>query len=197
MIFFIIIAEYDSVKQSSYAITFEPLDKAVRGSYTMYIVESSTIYIGGEAMDLDSTILRHIGALSRSIHSINDIRFKSFHLQRSQFIFVTRICENPGLNQMALTHMLKVDKATTTKAVQKLIAEGYVIKERDSEDRRAWLLYPTKQARQVYPHIIAAENKDIATCFSGFTAEEQALICRLIGKMNANVEEEWKQYKNY
>ena len=111
---------------------------------------------------LDSNVLRDIGALSRSIHSINDIRFKQYHLQRSQFIFLTRICEHPGLTQIALTSLLKVDKATTAKAVQKLIAEGYVVKTRDEKDKRAWNLFPTSAANAVYEPIVAEENRNIA-----------------------------------
>lgn len=148
-------------------------------------------------MALDDEILRQIGALSRSIHSINDIYFKPFDLQRSQFIFVTRICENPGLHLIDLTNMLKVDKATTTKAVQKLIASGFIERQRDEGDRRAWQLFPTAKAAQLYEKIIAEENRNIAICFSDFTAEERAEVCRLVGKMSDNILKEWKKYKNY
>ena len=59
--------------------------------------------------------------LARSIQSISDVKFKEFNLQRGQFIFLTRVCENPGFNQIDLSNLLKVDKTTTTKAIQKLI----------------------------------------------------------------------------
>ncbi|MGE1065199.1 MarR family winged helix-turn-helix transcriptional regulator [Megasphaera paucivorans] len=146
---------------------------------------------------LDDTILRNIGALSRSIHSINDIYFKKYHLQRSQFIFLTRICENPGINQISLSNMLKVDKATTTKAVQKLMAEGYVTKERNAFDKREWNLYPSEKARQVYIPIIAEENRDIAICFSGFNDVERQTACTLLERMTNNIGQEWKKYKSY
>ncbi|WP_407928500.1 hypothetical protein [Clostridium guangxiense] len=66
-------------------------------------------------------ILRKIGTLSRCIHSISDIKFKGINLQKGQFTFLTRICENQGVNQIGLSKLLKVDKTTTTKAIQKII----------------------------------------------------------------------------
>ncbi len=85
---------------------------------------------------LNDVILREIGTLSRCINYTNNLKFKKIDLQAGQFIFLTRICENQSINQTHLTALLKVDKATTAKAVQKLIQAGYVRRARDQSDRR-------------------------------------------------------------
>ena len=69
---------------------------------------------------LHNDLLRDIGTLARTIHYLHDLHFKELALQRGQFIFLTRICENTGINQNDLSLLLKVDKSTTAKAVQKL-----------------------------------------------------------------------------
>lgn len=147
--------------------------------------------------NLNSYILREAGTLARSIQSISDIKFKEISLQRGQFIFLTRVCENPGINQIDLSNLLKVDKATTTKAIQKLIAEGYIAKERDKKDKRMWRLLPTAKAQSVYPIIIDEENRNIAVCFSGFAENEKQIVFNLVKKMRENIEEEWKKFKNF
>lgn len=144
---------------------------------------------------LISPILREIGALSRSIHSINDVRLRSLHLQRGQFIFLTRICENPGISPAALAAMLKVDKTTTTKAAQKLIKEGYVGKERATDDHRSWRLFPTERALSAYDQVIDEENRCIATCFNTLSKKDQACVYRLTLRMRENIEQEWNQLK--
>ena len=73
---------------------------------------------------LHNDLLRDIGTLARTIHYLHDLHFKELALQRGQFIFLTRICENTGINQNDLSLLLKVDKSTTAKAVQKLTAAG-------------------------------------------------------------------------
>ena len=69
---------------------------------------------------LQSPMLRYMGTITRCLHSMMDMTFKTYQFQRGQFVFFTRICEQPGINLAALTYACKVDKGTTTKAVRKL-----------------------------------------------------------------------------
>lgn len=145
---------------------------------------------------LQSEILREIGALSRSVQSINDIRLRQLHLQKGQFIFLTRICENPGISLVALSDLLKVDKTTTTKATQKLIKEGYALKERAEGDQRVWRLFPTEQARSAYTQVIDEENRCIQACFQNLSKKEQDSVYQLTLRMRKNIEQDWRQNKN-
>jgi len=108
-------------------------------------------------------------------------------------VFLTRVCENPGFNQIDLSNLLKVDKTTTTKAVQKLIDEGYITRERDHVDKRMWRLFPTSKALSVFPVINDEENRKIDICFDGFTKQEQQLVYGLIKRMSENIEADWKK----
>lgn len=148
-------------------------------------------------MKLNSYILREIGALARCVQSINDIKLKEVNLQKGQMIFVTRVCENPGVNHIDLSNILKVDKTTTTKAVQKLIEAGYIDKVRDKDDKRMWRIYPKQKALDVYPMLVKVENKNIDSCFINFNEEEKEIVYELIKKMRENIEDDWKEIKNF
>ena len=145
--------------------------------------------------ELDSKILREIGTLSRSIHSICDIKFKELKLQKGQFIYLTRICENPGINFIDLTMLLKIDKTSTTKAIQKLETEGYIDRKKDINDKRVIRLYPTEKGLKSYDDIINEENKNIAICLKDFSEDEKDIVTELIIKMSKNIESEWKSSK--
>ena len=145
--------------------------------------------------ELKSRILREVGTVARCIQSISDIKYREINLQRGQFIFLTRVCEHPGINLIELSHVLKVDKTTTTKAIQKLLEENYVARRRSSADKRMWHLYPTQKAAEVYPYIIEEENRRLDTCLSGFSQQEKELAYNLITRMGENIEQEWKALK--
>lgn len=145
---------------------------------------------------LNNYILREVGMLSRCIHSISDIKFKELNLQKGQFIFLTRVCENPGINQIDLSNLLKADKTTTTKVIQKLIEADYISKKRDNIDKRMWRLYPEKKGLETYEFIIQEENRNIRVCFNDFTEEEKELVYKLVKKMRENIEDDWKEIKN-
>ncbi|WP_231881943.1 MarR family winged helix-turn-helix transcriptional regulator [Anaerosporomusa subterranea] len=144
---------------------------------------------------LQNEILREVGAVARSIHSISDIKFRKLNLQKGQFIFLTRICENPGINLIDLSNMLRVDKTTTTKTIQKLVEEGYVLRERSLADKRMWHLFPSDTALKTYRFVIDEENRCIEVCFSNFSSDERAEAYRLLKKMRENIEAEWKIVK--
>lgn len=144
---------------------------------------------------LNHTILREIGKLSRSINSINDIRFKTLNLQKGQYIYLTRICENPGINLSELTMRLRVDKTSTTKAIQKLENEGYIVREKDEADSRKVLIFPTPKGIEVYNAVIEDENESVAICLKDFSKEEEDMLQTLIQKMNDNYLEVWLQGK--
>lgn len=145
---------------------------------------------------LTNDILREIGSLSRAIHSISDIKYKQLKLQKGQFTFLTRICENPGINFIDLSNMLKVDKTTTTKAVQKLIKVGYVDKIQDETDKRGYNLFPTQKSIEVYDLIIKEENRNIEVCLDKFTESEKMVINQLVKRMSKNIETDWKNKKS-
>lgn len=125
------------------------------------------------------------------------MKYAELSLNKNQYIFLTRITENQGISFKDLTIMLKVDKATTTTAVQKLIKNGYVIKKRDEQDGRIFRLYPTERSINIYEHIINEENRAIDICFDGFTKKEKEKLHGLIGRMNKNIEVDWFNIKNY
>ena len=139
---------------------------------------------------------RHIGTTEPVHHSIMDEKFKAYGFQRGQFIFFTRICETPGLTLTDLTLQCAVDKATTTKAVDKLAAAGYVEKRRDIRDGRAWNVYPAEKGLAIYDEFIA-EEKPAGRGLSGRTpgAEDKAAALRLAAVMSRNAADEWSRMK--
>ena len=65
-------------------------------------------------------ILRDIGVIARALDSISNIEFKEIDLTKGQFIYLTRICENPGIIQEKLAEMLKIDRTTASRAIKNL-----------------------------------------------------------------------------
>lgn len=139
--------------------------------------------------ELKYTVLREIGAIARSIQSLCDMRYKSWGLQKGQFIFLTRICEYPGINQNQLTELVRVDKTTTAKAVQKLEALDYIARETDQADGRARLLTPSPRAMAIYKLLIEDENQNLERCLAGFTPDEIRTASELLSRMRDNLDQ--------
>ena len=77
-------------------------------------------------------ILREIGMIARALDSIANIEFKEYDLTRGQYLYLIRICENPGIIQEKLAEMIKVDRTTASRAIKKLEANGFIEKRADA-----------------------------------------------------------------
>ena len=142
-------------------------------------------------IQLKNNLLRDIDTIARESHSIYEAKFKNHNLQRGQFIFLTRICETPGISLKELSFQLKMDKTTTTKAIQKLMLAGYLEKDIDEEDRRISHLSPTVKALQIYDDIISEKNRIIEICLKGINCEDYELLENFVRIILENITTEW------
>ena len=53
---------------------------------------------------------------------------------------------------------LSYEKSVVAKAIAKLIAAGYITREQNATDKRAFNLFPTEKAWDVYPTLIQQGN---------------------------------------
>lgn len=136
-------------------------------------------------------ILREIGMIARALDSISNIEFKEIDLTKGQYLYVVRICENPGIIQAKLLEMIKVDKSTATRALQKLEANGFVEKKEDPHNRKNKKLFPTEKANAVYPMIKKENTHSDQVALNGLSKEEAATAFDLLQRIRKNVEIDW------
>lgn len=116
---------------------------------------------------------KSISFLYRFIQIYTDKRLKSFNIGGGQFPFLMTLYAGDGISQEEITRGVVVDKGTTAKAIKKLVKEGYIRKEEDPDDKRAYKVYLTEKALQIKPILkeISAHVTDILS--SGCTEEEK------------------------
>ena len=135
--------------------------------------------------------LRTIGVIAKILDSIANIEFKQYQLTRGQYMYLTRICEHPGLTQTELIDLLKVDRATATRAVQRLEEHGFVRREVDQQDRKLKHIWPTDHAQTVYPRIKAENDFSTQVALAGFSDAEAQQLSELLARMQRNLDGSW------
>jgi DNA-binding MarR family transcriptional regulator len=109
-----------------------------------------------------------------------------YNIGSGQYIYLLALYRNDGINQEELSAYLKIDKATTAKALKKLIEAGYIHRVKDSGDKRAYKVFLTAKATAVIPVIQEAVKSWENGIGSGLTEEERQLIEELLHKMALN-----------
>ena len=140
-------------------------------------------------------ILREIGMIARALDSISNIEFKEFDLTKGQYLYLIRICENPGIIQEQLIDLIKVDRSTATRAIQKLEANGFIEKKDDLKNKKIKKLFPTDKGNAVYPFIKRENDYSNLVALEGFSGQEQETAVELLQRIRKNVEKDWEFVK--
>lgn len=136
-------------------------------------------------------ILREIGMIARALDSISNIEFKEFDLTKGQYLYLIRICENPGIIQEKVAEMIKVDRTTAARAIKKLEIQGFIEKKDDDQNKKIKRLHPTKKGSELYPFLKREGDHSNEVALSGFSEEEVEVLFDLLQRVRKNVEVDW------
>ena len=112
----------------------------------MLYVKLNTQPYGGTMSSTNETFLKYISIIQRNYTRYMDYELEKKQIGYGQQFFLPCIYEYDGITMYDLAKIGRFDKGTVTKAVQKLIEEGYVISETDENDRRVKHLHITPKS---------------------------------------------------
>jgi DNA-binding MarR family transcriptional regulator len=140
-------------------------------------------------------ILREIGMIARCFETISNVEFKEFELAKGQYLYLVRICENPGIISNKVSEMLKVDRTTTARAINKLEKSGFIEIRKDDVNKRILRIYPTEKGRTTYEFLKEEECYSDFISLQGFSEEEKDILSKLIVRMRENIQCDWEVIK--
>ena len=126
------------------------------------------------------TILRYISLLQRNTRRYFDLMLEQDQIGSGQQFFLLRSFENDGISMQDLARLGSFDKGTVTRAVQKLVIEGYVRTEADPQDKRVRHIYLTERARPLIDHVYQIRDYWTEALTRGLREEEKQ---RLLGAL--------------
>lgn len=86
-------------------------------------------------------------------------KLKKLGISSGQFMYIVCICENVGQTQDELSQRLIIDKSTVARVLLQLETNGYITKTINSNDRRAFNIFPTDKAIAIYPKILNIKDE--------------------------------------
>lgn len=141
------------------------------------------------------SVLREIGIIARALDSIANIEFRDIELARSQYLYLVRIAENPGIIQEELSELLKVDRSTVARSVKKLEAKGLVqqMSAKDNRKNKKWFV--TEKGAALYPFILAENDYSEKTSLQGFSQAEIQALEKMLIRVRENITGDWEAVK--
>lgn len=140
-------------------------------------------------------ILREIGVIARALDFISNIEFKEYYLTKGQYLYLVRICEEPGIIQEKLAEMIKLDRTTAARAIKKLELHGFIEKKDDPVNKKIKELFPTEKGESVYPMIKREHDYSNQVALDRFYKEEAEQIYEYLLRVRKNIEKDWEGVK--
>ncbi|MEJ8553487.1 MarR family winged helix-turn-helix transcriptional regulator [Tepidibacter sp. Z1-5] len=134
---------------------------------------------------------RHIIGKSISIlHRYGQIffndEFKELSISKGQYSILICLFYHDGITQDDVAKKLRIDKANIARGVKKLEENGYVVRQVDPDDKRAYRLHPTEKAIKVKPHIYESLAKWMDIITDGISEDEIEQFIKTITKLTIN-----------
>jgi len=139
---------------------------------------------------------RYISVIYRHLQILLNNRLNSYGVGSGQYIFISAIYKNQGISQKDLTKLIKIDRATTAKALLKLEQNGYVDRIKDKDDKRYHKLYLTKKGIDFIP-ILDEIQDDLTNILSeGMDPDEYSKTIKSLELIFNNVQNSVSLLKN-
>ncbi len=105
----------------------------------------------------------------------------------SQFKLLKLVAHTDAQTIGDVAAFLRVSNAAASKAVDKLVRQGLLLRKEDQGDRRAIKLSLTASSRQVLAAYNAAKDRKLASVFRQYSAEDLQRTAELLDRLTAGI----------
>ena len=130
---------------------------------------------------------RYISILDRLMKMYYDRGLADFEIGWGQQFYVEYLYDHPGASAQEMAQCIRVDKATLTKVIKKLLALDYIKVTADEKDKRVKRLYITEKALPAARRIKEIHNSFYQAVCTGLSSGTVRLTEETLAQMVENV----------
>ena len=132
------------------------------------------------------SIGRLVSILYRSGQSYIGKQLEPYGIGSGQVGFLAELLHHDGVSQEELAAFFRCDKATSTRALQRLESQGYVERKRSTEDGRVNLVYLTEKGHKFKPTLRKILSGWTEILSEGLSDAERRQVIQLMNRMVEN-----------
>ncbi len=124
-----------------------------------------------------------ISDVARLLRTEFDRRVRRLGITRGQWLVLTRLHRKPGLSQTELAELMEVEKATAGRMIDRLVANGWVERRVQHDDRRVKRVYLTPEAERVHKRIWRVAEATVDAALDDLSAPESRQLMALLRRV--------------
>jgi len=134
----------------------------------------------------NASVGRIIGCIHRQAAHYFEHEMAQFGLGSGNHFILMMLYRHDGISQNSIAQHMRVDKALTTRAVRKLMELGYIRREKDESDSRAYRIFLTERGLALKPKIRSILKKWSELLTEGFSTDEKKVAFSFLERMAEN-----------
>lgn len=113
---------------------------------------------------------------------------KPYDVTTEQWALLNRLWVQDGISQKELSDKSLKDQPTTTRILDKLEQHGLIERQSNPEDRRAFLIYLTREGRAIKDSLVSAACQALGHSLKGFTEQDKSTLKHLLTRITDNLD---------
>ncbi|MGB8451766.1 MAG: MarR family transcriptional regulator [Anaerocolumna sp.] len=134
-------------------------------------------------------LTKRISHISKYNQYHMDEVLKPYNLSSGTYPFLLALWQDEGINLEKISRKVNVDKALSTRTIQKLIELAYLEKLTNQQDSRACRLFLTEKGKNVIPIIKKEIDLRIDSITMDLSQEEKVLLDSMLEKILIRAEQ--------
>lgn len=130
---------------------------------------------------------KYISLIHRQANAFFTKEFSKFGFGSGQYMFMIHLYKNDGISQESLTELVNIDKGTTAKAIKKLEELNFIVRSKDSKDKRINRIYLTSKALDIKNDFFSVLTKWENILTNELSPDEISIGLNILNKLSKNV----------
>lgn len=133
------------------------------------------------------TIGYEICQSARRVYQYLDSLFAEYDITPEQWVIIKQLLQKDGVSQKELSFAVRKDKNTTKALVDKLAIKGYIHRNCNPSDKRAFILTLTPKAKAIASELAKLDEKMMETLMEGLSSKELEALSSILKKIQKNL----------
>lgn len=171
-------------------ITISPLENlTIKIPNDIFSLLSIFLLKGDSGMkpNIDCDIRMGIDKVASQMRRHYSESLRELNLYVGQDNLLQRLWAGDGLTQMQLGECLKCEPPTISNMVKSLEQNGFVYRQRDTQDGRVMRIYLTDQGKEIEASVRSIWKDHQTTLLASISAEEKIFLNELLARMEKNL----------
>lgn len=113
---------------------------------------------------------------ARAVRRAFEDRSAAFGLSSAQWRLMVHVCKVGSAPQSRFADLLEIEPISVSRLLDRMEAQGWVIRQSDPHDRRVRLVIPTTKALQAFDHIKIIADDVYGQALVGMTEDERRIL---------------------